>query len=248
LIGSLEGAGTVALRDGNIARFDPAAFDVVTRAVDQGLPIDATRIGDRMEAALAEGGLPVSLAEASVTAAMGQLRLVDPVVHAKGAEFAPAGSIDLTQSAIDANLILSGPLVADASTGSHPDISVRLKGPLDAPRRMLDVAALANWLALRAVDQKAKRVEALEQAAHEHPGDKDESTGSPAERDPAATVPAPALMAPRTARPNSVLTSPVPGPLQAPVPSPEPRVRHPTPTVEQAPLLPPPPPPHAPRG
>jgi hypothetical protein len=130
---------------------------------------------------------------------------------------------------------------------------------------MLDVAALANWLALRAVDQKAKRVEALEQAAREHPGDRDESTGSPAERDPTAAVPAPALMAPRTVRPNSAaspvttpvtgpLTSPAPGPLQAPVPSPEPRVRRPTPTVEQAPLLPPPidirppPPPHGPRG
>jgi uncharacterized protein involved in outer membrane biogenesis len=263
LIGSLEGAGKVALRDGNIARFDPAAFDAVTHAVDQGLPIDATRIGDRMEAALAEGGLPVSLAEASVTATMGQLRLVDPVVHAKGAEFALAGSIDLTQSAIDANLILSGPLVADASTGSHPDISVKLKGPLDAPKRMLDVAALANWLALRAVDQKAKRVEALEQAAREHPGDRDESTGSPAERDPTptATVPAPGLMAPRTARPNSVanpitspatgpLTSPVPGPLQAPVPSPESRVRRPPPTVEAPPPIDirPPPPPHGPRG
>jgi uncharacterized protein involved in outer membrane biogenesis len=260
LIGSLKGEGTLALRDGNITRFDPTAFDVVTRAVDQGLPIDVTRVGDRMEIALAIGALPVSLAQGSIVAVMGQLRLVDPVVQAKGAEFSATGSIDLTQSAIDARLTLSGPKVADPPAGGHPDISVSLKGPIDAPKRTLDVAALANWLALRAVDQKARRVDALEQAAREHPPDSGETTGSPAERDPVDTVPA---APPRAARPNSVAspgagpgTSPGAGPPAASIggpagkPGDDQRVRRPTPTVEQAP--PPldirPPPPHGPRG
>ncbi len=271
LVGSLEGHGTFSLRDGGVARFDPAAFDIVTRAVDQGLPIDTTRIGNRMEAALAISALPVPLAEGSIAASMGQLRLVDPVVHAKGAELAPTGSIDLTQSAIDARLVLSGPQiaesVADVSDGGRPDISVVLKGPIDAPKRTLDVGALANWLALRAVDQKAKRVDLLEQAAREHPNDERETTGSPTDRDPATPVPG-AL--PRPARPSSV-TSPgsvvpsapprqraVQDPSAAPIIAPaakaadEPRVRRPNPTVEQAPLPPPldlrPPPPHGPRG
>jgi uncharacterized protein involved in outer membrane biogenesis len=241
LIGSLEGQGTFALRDASIARFDPAAFDAVTRAVDQGLPIDPSRIGARMEAALGVRALPITQAEGSIAVAMGQLRLVDPVVHAKGAELAPAGSIDLTQSAIDARLILSGPKADDAAAGSHPDISVSLKGPIDAPKRTLDVAALTNWLALRAVDQKAKRVDALEQAAREHPDDSGETTGSPADREPIVGAP---TAAPRATRPSSVV-SPVAGP--APVTTTEPRVR-------QTPLLPPPldirpaPPPHGPRG
>jgi large subunit ribosomal protein L24 len=186
---------------------------------------------------------------------MGQLRLVDPVVHAKGAELAPTGSIDLTQSAIDARLVLSGPKSAG---GGPPDISVSLKGPIDAPKRTLDVAALANWLALRAVDQKSKRVDALEQAAREHSDGAGETTGSPVERDPSDAV--------RPARPGSVTapaTGPVPSavglprqrPIQDPaaaaVVAPEPRVRRPT--VDQAPLPPPidlrpPPPPHGPRG
>ena len=37
--------------------------------------------------------------------------------------------------------------------------------PVEAPKRTLDVAALANWLALRAADEKTKRVDVLEQAA-----------------------------------------------------------------------------------
>ncbi len=272
LVGSLEGHGTFALRDGGVARFDPAAFDIVTHAVDQGLPIDATRIGERMDAALAISALPVPLAEGSIAASMGQLRLVDPVVHAKGAQLAPTGSIDLTQSAIDARLVLSGPQVADSvadtSVGKHPAISVFLKGPIDTPKRTLDVAALANWLALRAVDQKAKRVDLLEQAAREHPDDEGETTGVPADRDPVTSTPG---AAPRAGRPGSV-TSPIPGapsaqprsrvtpdPSASPIVVPaakagdEPRVRHPNPTVDQAPLPPPldlrpPPPPHGPRG
>jgi AsmA family/AsmA-like C-terminal region len=240
LIGSLEGQGTFGLRDGSVARFDPAAFDVVSRAVDQGLPIDPNRIGTRMEVALAVRALPVTQAEGSIAVAMGQLRMVDPVVHAKGAELAPAGSIDLTQSAIDARLILSGSKAEDASSGGHPDISISLKGPIEAPKRTLDVAALTNWLALRAVDQKAKRVDALEQATREHSDDTGDTTGSPADRDPTATA------APRGTRPSSVV-SPVAGPAPAPVTTTEPRVRPTTP------LLPPPldirpTPPHSPRG
>jgi large subunit ribosomal protein L24 len=262
LIGSLAGTGTFALRDGSIVRFDPAAFDIVSRAVDQGLPIDAMRIGERMEAALAISALPVGLAEGSIAASMGQLRLVDPVVHAKGAGLAPTGSIDLTQGAIDARLILSGPKGAD--TAGPPDISVSLKGPLDAPKRTLDVGALANWLALRALDQKSKHVDALEQAAREHADDA-ETTGSPTERDPSDALPS---VPPRAGRPGSVAT-PIPGPVGLPrqrptqdpaaaaviipdsPPPPPPRVRRPT--VEQAPLPPPidirpTPPPHGPRG
>jgi len=245
----IKGEGTFALREGSVARLNPAAFDIVTRAVDQGLPIDTTRIGDRMEAALAISVLPVSLAEGSIAVSMGQLRLVDPVVHAKDAELAPSGSIDLTQSAIDARLVLSGPKAADASAGSYPDISVSLKGPIDTPKRTLDVAALVNWLALRAVDEKARRVDVLEHAAREHPDET--TTGGPAEREPLAALPSAPVAPLRAARPSPV-TSPATSPATTPIG--EPRVRHPSPAAEQAPLLPPPidirppVPPHGPRG
>src|SRR5439155_526279 len=55
LMGSLAGSGTFKLENGRVVRLDPAAFDAVMRAVDQGLPIDVTRVRDRMVAALASG-------------------------------------------------------------------------------------------------------------------------------------------------------------------------------------------------
>ena len=40
LVGSLEGGGTFTLENGRVARLDPRAFEIVMRAVDQGLPIE----------------------------------------------------------------------------------------------------------------------------------------------------------------------------------------------------------------
>jgi hypothetical protein len=41
---------------------------------------------------------------------------------------------------------------------------IGLNGPIDAPKRTLDVNGLASWLAMRAVEQQAKRLDALESA------------------------------------------------------------------------------------
>ena len=231
LVGSLTGKGSLSLRDGGLARLNPAAFDMVARAVDRGLSIDAARIGERMDAALSAADLPVPLAEGSIAVSMGQLRPVDLVVHTGGADLAPGGSVDLTQGSIDARLVLSG-ANPDGTDGIHPNVVVSLKGPVDAAKRSLDVVALTRWLALRAADQKAKRVDALEQAAREHPDDDADTTGSPGEADQVNNPSAPP-------RPTA------PPPRQRPA-----SVQRPT--VEQAPLPPPvdirPPISHGPRG
>jgi uncharacterized protein involved in outer membrane biogenesis len=162
LIGSLEGGGTFTLQDGRITRLDPAAFDAIIRNVDQGLPIDAIRIKDRMELALGNGGLNVPLAEGEIAVAAGQARLTNAMVRAERADLAVAASVDLGEGALDARLTLSGPAGAGGATHGRPEIGIVLKGPIVTPKRTLDVAALASWLALRAVEQQAKRLEALE--------------------------------------------------------------------------------------
>ena len=195
LIGSLEGGGTFTLQDGRITRLDPAAFDAIIRNVDQGLPIDAIRIRDRMELALGNGGLNVPLAEGEIAVAAGQARLNNAMVRAERADLAVAASVDLAEGAVDAKLTLSGPAGAGGATHGRPEIGIVLKGPIAAPKRTLDVAALASWLALRAVEQQAKRLDALESGR--------EVVVDPAPAAPAPTVPqasAPAVTAPRPVR------------------------------------------------
>jgi hypothetical protein len=162
LIGSLAGNGTFTLQDGRLARLDPAAFDAIIKAADQGLPIDAVRVRDRMETALANGGLPIPLAAGEISIKAGQARLGNMMIRAQGAELGLNAGMDLTDNALDVRLTLSGPAAADSVVTSRPQIAIALKGAFDAPRRILDVNAFSSWLALRAVEQQARRLDALE--------------------------------------------------------------------------------------
>jgi large subunit ribosomal protein L24 len=87
----------------------------------------------------------------------------------QGADLALSGSYYLVEGTIDGRLMLKGPEGAGGPAGTRPELTIVLKGPLEAPRRTLEVAALANWLALRAVDQQTKKIDALE-SGRELPG------------------------------------------------------------------------------
>ena len=130
LIGSLQGAGKVALSDGQLAGLDPRAFDAVTRAVDQGLPIDAARISDAVGKALDSGQLAVKHADGTLAVSAGQVRLSNATADGKDAALSLAGNLDLTDGSLDARLVLSG---SGQAAGARPDIFMALKGPLAAP-------------------------------------------------------------------------------------------------------------------
>jgi AsmA family/AsmA-like C-terminal region len=203
LVGALKGDGTFTVQDGQIARLDPSAFAAVIRSVDEGLPIDATRIRDRMEAALANGALHVALAQGEIMIASGQLRLANTAIRAKGAEVGTNLGIDLSGSAVDARLVLSGAPGTGALEGVRPEIALSLRGPFSEPKRTLDVVAFTSWLALRAIEEKDKRIEAL-QSGREVPA-------PPA----TSTITAPPVAAPAVAPPA---TAPAPQPKAPPRP------------------------------
>jgi large subunit ribosomal protein L24 len=216
LVGSLAGSGSFTLENARAGRLDPAAFDTVIRAVDQGLPIDAIRVRDRMDAALASGGLAVTLAEGAITVDAGQARLSNPVVRAQRADLAVSGSVNLAEAALDARLTLFGAGGAGAPADTRPEIGIALKGPIDAPKRTIDVAALASWLALRAVDQQSKKLDVLEGRAPVPP---------PA---PAAVNAPTSASKPKPAAPATERVQPLPPPIDI-RPAPTPRAPRPQP-------------------
>jgi large subunit ribosomal protein L24 len=236
LMGSLAGDGTFKLENGRVVRLDPAAFETVMRAVDQGLPIDATRIRDRMDAALASGVLSVALAEGAISVNAGQARLSDVTARAQRADVAVSGSVNLADAALEGRLTLSGMGGTNAPANTRPEITIGLKGPVDTPKRSIDVAALSSWLALRAVEQQSKKLEALEGRAP--------ATAATANANPRTGPTQPAL-ATDAAVPAALHTEPDaadPQPVARPQPA-TPKAQKPkpaVPTAERAPTLPPP--------
>jgi large subunit ribosomal protein L24 len=171
LIGSLQGTGKIALADAQFAGLDPRAFDAVTRAVDQGLAIDAVRISDVVSKALESGQLSVKRADGTIAVSAGQVRLGNVTADCKDAALSFAGNLDLTDGSIDARLVLSG---SNQAAGAKPDILpaifMALKGSAAAPSRSIDVSALSGWLTLRAVENQAKQLREIEGASRQPGG------------------------------------------------------------------------------
>jgi uncharacterized protein involved in outer membrane biogenesis len=236
LVGSLVGSGSFTLENGRVMRLDPAAFDAVTRAVDQGLPIDAARIRDRADAALTRGGLGIALAEGAITISDGQVRLNNPTVRAQRADLTAGGTVNLAEGALDARLTLFG-AGAGAPTDTRPEIGIVLKGPIETPKRTVDVAALASWLALRAVEQQSKKLDVLEGRT---PASSVQPAAVKTNADPAAPKP-PSPAKPKPPAPAAEGVQPLPAPIDIrPAPTPrapraQPAVTPPAPTQAQRP-------------
>ena len=162
LIGSLAGSGKITLDNAQLAGLDPRAFDTVTHAVDQGVPIEPARISDLVGRALDSGQLSVKHVEAELTAGAGQLRLRTVKATGDAADVTLTGALDLTSGALDGRVILSG---ATQAAGARPDIYMALKGTVEEPTRSVDVSALTGWLTLRSVDNEARKLKAAEDAA-----------------------------------------------------------------------------------
>jgi large subunit ribosomal protein L24 len=161
LLGSMHGQGTFTLENGKVARLNPGAFAAVMRAVDQGLPIDANRLRDRMDLALASGPLGVALAQGSIVIEAGQARLRNSVAGAENTELATTAGLDLVQNVLDARLAFTGP-EALGFANTRPQIDILVKGPLEGAKRTIDAAQFASWLALRSVEQQSRTLDMLE--------------------------------------------------------------------------------------
>ena len=161
LVGALEGGGRITLTNARLGRLNPAAFESVIRAVDRGLPIDAARVGDRMASALAGGALGIRRAESGISIEGGQARMLsNPVLATPDVDLAVNAHVNLAEGILDTRLTLSA--VPGKPAKTWPEVVVTLKGPIDAPRRTIDVSTFTSWLALRAVEQQSKKLDVLE--------------------------------------------------------------------------------------
>jgi hypothetical protein len=211
LIGSLSGTGTLTLADARIAGLDPGAFAAAMRAVDQGLPLDGIRVREIVMPALERGALSVRVAEAPFTVSGGQVRFGTLLAQAESADVTMSGVLDLAERTLESRIVLTD--TAATTSAGRPEISMQLKGALATPVRNIEVAALTGWLALRAVEQQSKKLEAIERG-----GVPPATSSVPVAAPPPAALPERSPVLPRTrpaaeARPSAPLAAPLPPPV-----------------------------------
>jgi hypothetical protein len=179
-VGSLKGSGSVQLEGGRIAGLNPDVFGAVLRATELGIPTGGHRLREYVTGVLDNGALSVPRVEASIAIDAGLARLSNVVVRGGGTELEATAIISLADATLDALLTLTGPAVSGG--GARPSVLIPLKGTLPAPSRTVDTTMLASWLTLRAVEQQAKELDAMERARGE---------AVPPQAMPAATTDAP---------------------------------------------------------
>ncbi|MDO8534927.1 MAG: AsmA-like C-terminal region-containing protein, partial [Xanthobacteraceae bacterium] len=202
LAAKLAGQGMLALEAFEIDQLDPEALAAVLAATESSQPSDATGTLALLAPALAKGSLRLSKLEAPVILAAGVARTGKARASAGPVQVTAEGNLDLARLSVDAAIELEG--AAPEGLTAKSAATVRWRGPLAAPEREIDAAALATAIALSAVERETGRLE-----------------GRPRPRKPSSTALLPAgvpLPLPRPRDLGSPLTAAPPLPPAAEIP------------------------------
>src|SRR5262249_7121829 len=104
------------------------------------------------------------------TITTGQIRWSNVVAGGDEGELNVSGVIDLSEWTLDARLTLLRAAGEGTSATGRPHIFIALRGPVAAPKRTPDVAAVTGWLTARAVEGQSKQLEVLQSQHQEATG------------------------------------------------------------------------------
>ena len=164
LIAGLAGGGEAQLTGAELQRSDPAALDrVVAKSEAPDAQLDETNIGYEFGQELNKAPLklpngPMPLALSGGTVKLGPL----PISRPHG-DATLSASFDLTRLSLETRLTLTSPS-ADLKfwSGPPPSATVVVQDALPAPKRQLDITALAAGLATQAIARETNRIANLE--------------------------------------------------------------------------------------
>ena len=165
-VSALRGSGTLTIANAQIAALDPKALDaaVKTLSQDRTMAIAQQRVADVVVKQLDAGALRLPSLTVPVEMSAGRVRIGKvegpPVLN----DIAASASLDIPEQTLDARFTLVGTQTPDGPP-QRPEVSMTVKGAVEAPRRSVDVSALVGWLTLQAVDRESKRLEAEEREA-----------------------------------------------------------------------------------
>jgi len=231
LIGALSGSGTVTLESAKFAGLDPRAFEAAVRASDNGQAKDDARLKQIVEPALAAGALAIASAQIPFNIRDGRMRVSATTLDAQGVRAVISGGYDIPADQADIRAALALTMAVPAT--GRPEIQLFAAGTPDALSRSVDVAALSSWLAVRAIDNETRRLDAIERGEPPPPAPApisippaDAAEAGPAS-EPVTPVPLPPGRDPRRAPPKPRLSAPrppaalaVPPAVNAPAPVP----------------------------
>jgi uncharacterized protein involved in outer membrane biogenesis len=151
MAGRLNGSGKFAVRNGVVRGFDLKAADDRLHGVDSPTSLLAV-----LQAGLTGGKTDFSSLTGSFHAANGLISSNDVKLVADGGDATGSAQINLPVYVVDARAEFHL-----ASAPSGPPLVMRLAGPLDGPRRFMDINEIQTWLIQRVKTLKGKLTDHL---------------------------------------------------------------------------------------
>lgn len=162
LSAALSGSGAFSARDGTLRYVDPSAFGAIIAAADGGLDVKDDKIRTIFISKLDAGALPFSQIEAAFGISSGVLRASDVTVTSAIAKTTGSVSFDFGRWTLSGDWTLKVDPGRKGVVGAEPQVGIVFNGPLDNPKRSIDVAPLTAFLTLRAFEREVERVEDLQ--------------------------------------------------------------------------------------
>jgi hypothetical protein len=162
LVAGLAGQGTLKLEGLEIDRLDPDAVGAVFVATEAGSPPDEVGVVAALDPAFAKGPLRIARVEAPLIVASGVMRTGKILTSVGRSQVSGSANFDIARLAIDGTVEIEAP--APAGLTARPGATVRWRGPIAAPERGIEAAALATAITLRAMERETKRIEERDRA------------------------------------------------------------------------------------
>lgn len=235
LASSLSGQGTIVLEGLEIDRVDPGAIAAVFNVQEKNEPRDEIGVIAALAPALAKGSLRLAKVEAPVIVAGGIARSGKARTSNGNTQVAAEASVDIAKLTFDGAVELE--IAPPPGMTVRPGATVHWRGPLAAPERGIEAAALATAITLRAVERETKRIEERDRALPPLQPQPHRSEPAPAAPNPLASAPATPAELPLAASPPAIGA---PAGVSADPPQPaRPRPVEGQPRVAMPPLAPP---------
>lgn len=163
LLKAANGSGTLHLRQVGLPDLAQNPMPDLLASADK-IEGDVTeaKVRPLVEPILLNGPSQIEAVDIPFTLASGELRFQNIAASSGKTQLSGDAQIDLLAQSLDAALTVSYDVGEDAIAGGDAEATWRFTGNWSKPERTLDVAAMTNFLSLRAFERERRRVETLQ--------------------------------------------------------------------------------------
>ncbi len=168
LTAALSGSGQIEFADLMVHGINPDLLKRVMTAADATKgEVKEPNVGTQVAALVYQGDVSLGQVNVPFSISGGELRVQEIRLPAGGLTLTAEGNAGIFERGMNASIAMTYDAGDEAVAGGDPTVRLLYSGDRTAPRERVDVAALTNFLSLRAYEQERRRVEMLQSSVLE---------------------------------------------------------------------------------